>query len=64
MVGYVSKWLFNGSWQVHLFKTGYFEGKTHDEDDARAASNVGCVDFLQGYGFLKLFHTPSMVSHA
>ena len=37
--------------------------RQHDDDDAYAERNVGCIAALRNYGLLKLFHTPSMVSH-
>ena len=35
----------------------------HDEDDATAARDAGCLGALRGCGLLKFFRTPSMVSH-
>ena len=37
--------------------------RQHDNDDAFAKRNAGCIDTLRDYGLLKFFHTPSMVSH-
>ena len=37
--------------------------RTHDNDDAFAERNVGCIATLRDYGLLKFFRTPSMVSH-
>ena len=35
----------------------------HDNDDAFTERNTGCIVALGDYGILKLFWTPSMVSH-
>ena len=35
----------------------------HDDDDAFAERNAGCIAALRDFGLLKFFHTPSMVSH-
>ena len=37
--------------------------RTHDNEDAAAERNVGCIATLRDSGLLKLFWTPSMVSH-
>ena len=37
--------------------------RQHDNDDAFAERNAGCIAALQDYGLLKFFQTPSMVSH-
>ena len=37
--------------------------RKHDDDDAFAERNMGCIAALRNYGLLKLFRTPSMVSH-
>ena len=37
--------------------------RTHDDEDAAAQRNVGCIFTLQDYGLLKFFWTLSMVSH-
>ena len=37
--------------------------RTHDNGDAFAKRNVGCIAALQDCGILKFFQTPSMVSH-
>ena len=37
--------------------------RQHDNDDTFAERNVGCIDALRDYRLLKLFWTPSMVSH-
>ena len=36
--------------------------RSHDNDDAFAERNVGCIAALWDYGLLKLFRIPSMVS--
>ena len=35
----------------------------HDNDDAFAERNAGCIAALRDCGLLKFFRTPSMVSH-
>ena len=37
--------------------------RTHDNDDAFAERNVGCIATLWDYRLLKFFRTPIMVSH-
>ena len=37
--------------------------RQHDNDDAFAERNVGCIAALRDCGVLKFFWTPSMVSH-
>ena len=37
--------------------------RQHDDDDAYAEQNAGCIAALRNCGLLKLFRTPSMVSH-
>ena len=37
--------------------------RTHDNEDATAERNVGCIAALRDYGLLKFFQNPSMVSH-
>ena len=37
--------------------------RQHDEDDSFVERNVGCIAALRNCGLLKLFRTPSMVSH-
>ena len=37
--------------------------RKHKDDDARATRDVASIIALRGCGLLKLFHTPSMVSH-
>ena len=37
--------------------------RQHDNDDAFTKRNAGCIAALRDYGLLKLFWTPSMVSH-
>ena len=37
--------------------------RQHDNDDAFAERNAGCIAALRDYGLLKFFQTPSMVSH-
>ena len=37
--------------------------RQHDNDDAFAEQNVGCIAALRDCGLLKFFRTPSMVSH-
>ena len=37
--------------------------RQHDDDDALAEGNVGCIDALRGYGLLKFFCTSSMILH-
>ena len=37
--------------------------RKHDDDDTRDAREVGSIAALRGYGLLKYFHAPSMVSH-
>ena len=37
--------------------------RKHDNDDAFAEGNAGCIAALRGCGLLKLYCTPSMVSH-
>ena len=37
--------------------------RKHDNDNAFAERNVGCIAALRDYGLLKFFQTPSMVSH-
>ena len=37
--------------------------RQHDNDDAFAKRNAGCIVSLRDCGLLKLFWTPSMVSH-
>ena len=37
--------------------------RTHDDEDVAAERNLVCITALQNYGILKLFRTPSMVSH-
>ena len=37
--------------------------RQHDNDDAFAEQNAGCIAALRDYGLLKFFHTPRMVSH-
>ena len=37
--------------------------RQHDNDDAFAKRNAGCIAALRDYGLLKFFRTPNMVSH-
>ena len=37
--------------------------RQHDNDDAFAELNVGCIATLRDCGLLKFFRTPNMVSH-
>ena len=37
--------------------------RTHDNEDAAAKINAGCIAALRDYGLLKFFRTPSMVPH-
>ena len=37
--------------------------RMHDNEDAAAERNAGCIAALRDYGLLKFFWTPSMVSH-
>ena len=37
--------------------------RQHDNDDAFARRNTGCIAALRDFGLLKFFRTPSMVSH-
>ena len=37
--------------------------RTHDNEDAAAERNTGCIAALWDCGILKFFRTPSMVSH-
>ena len=37
--------------------------RQHNDDDAFAERNAGCIATLRNYGLIKLFRTPSMVSH-
>ena len=37
--------------------------RQHDNDDAFAERNRGCIAVLRDCGLLKFFYTPSMVSH-
>ena len=53
-----------------LFLTGLsnqkmviWKERRHDKDDATIARDAGCVGALWGCGILKLFQTPSMISH-
>ena len=51
-------------WQVLVAQNMViWKERTHDNDDAFAERNVGCIAVLRDYGFLKFFPTPSMVSH-
>ena len=38
--------------------------RQHDDDDAQAARNAGCIAALRGDGLLKFFRAASMISHA
>ena len=53
-----------------MFLEGFIQSKMviwkerqHDEDNALAERNAGCIVALRGCGLLKLFFTPSMISH-
>ena len=37
--------------------------RMHDNEDAAIKRNAGCIATLRDCGILKLFQTPSMVSH-
>ena len=37
--------------------------RMHENEDDAVERNVGCITALWDYGILKLFQTPSMVSH-
>ena len=37
--------------------------RQHDNDDALAEGNVGCIAALRGCGLLMFFFTLSMISH-
>ena len=51
-------------WQYFVDKKMViWKERQHDNDDAFAERNVGYIAALQDYGLLKLFQTPSMVSH-
>ena len=36
----------------------------HDDEDTHDARDAGFIASLRGFGLLKFFRTPSMVSHA
>ena len=38
--------------------------RQHDDDDSRAARDVGYIAALRGCGLLKFFYAASMISHA
>ena len=64
MIDYVSNWSINFFWQVSSDKKMViWKEQQHDDDDAFAEINVGCIAELRDCVLLKLFHTPSMVSH-
>ena len=64
MIGNSSKSFLNWFWQVYLIKKMViWKERQHDEDDATATRDAGCLGTLRGCGILKLLRTPSMVSH-
>ena len=46
-----------------LIKMVIWKERQHDNDDAFAERNAGCIAALRDYGLLNFFCTPSMVSH-
>ena len=51
-------------WQVFVAQNMViWKERQHDNDDALAERNAGCIAALRDCGILKFFRTPSMVSH-
>ena len=64
MIINASKWILNCFWEVYqIEKLVIWKERKHNLYDAVATGDASCVGALWGCGILKLFQTPSMISH-